>query len=257
MHVISTRTDVERCYRILELDPGAEKKSIERSWRKLVDEWRPDRFASDPVLFQRAQIRIENLNQARELLETYLESGSTYQWDPTTDTPGAHRTRHEFGRRPIVASTVFAGVAIAVVLLARPLAGGKSKPAEIGQLARAAAGVPPAAPSTPPAALPAKAAIPATTVSSPPEPAVAPPPIATPEPELVLVAHAPVTVSASLVADGRILLPPTVLQSGQTATVPRLGPTYVKYSSGESLEVEIEGHRYPMPNGGASRAKIN
>ena len=74
--------------------------------------------------------------------------------------------------------------------------------------------------------------------------------------EILLVANAPVTVSVSLVADGRILLPATALQPGQTATVPRLGPTYIKYSSGENLEIEIAGHRYAMPDSGPSRARI-
>jgi hypothetical protein len=75
--------------------------------------------------------------------------------------------------------------------------------------------------------------------------------------EIVLLAHAPLTVSASLVADGRILLPETFLHAGQTTTVPRLGPTYIKYSAGENLAVEVDGHRYAMPVAGPSRAKIN
>ncbi|MEO6005670.1 MAG: hypothetical protein ABIZ04_22470 [Opitutus sp.] len=66
------------------------------------------------------------------------------------------------------------------------------------------------------------------------------------------MAHAPLTVSVSLVADGRVRQPPTELSAGQTASVPRLGPTYIKYSAGENLEIEIGGRRYAMPDAGAS-----
>lgn len=77
------------------------------------------------------------------------------------------------------------------------------------------------------------------------------------EPKMILMARGPLTVSVSLVADGRILLPATSLQAGQTASVPRVGPTYVKYSAGENLEIQIDGRRYPMPDAGSSRAKIH
>jgi hypothetical protein len=75
--------------------------------------------------------------------------------------------------------------------------------------------------------------------------------------EIQLVAHAPLTVSVSLVSNGRILLPETMLYAGQTTTIPRLGPTYIKYSAGENLAVKIDGHLYAMPDTGPNRAKIN
>jgi hypothetical protein len=122
-------------------------------------------------------------------------------------------------------STAFAGLTIAAVLIARPSTHHKSKAAPI------------------------------------PPPAVVSAPVPSPKPagrsEITLRAHAPLTVSVTSVTDGRILLPETMLHAGQTTIVPRLGPAFLKYSAGENLEIEVDGHRYAMPATGASRAKIN
>ncbi len=125
-----------------------------------------------------------------------------------------------------MASTTFAGVALAAVLIARPLSSQKNKPAQVSDAHIAVA-----------------------TEVTHPNPL--------PHPEILLVPRGALTVSVSLVADGRILLPETTLHAGQITAIPRLGPTYIKYSAGENLEIEIEGHRYAMPDTGPSRAKIN
>jgi hypothetical protein len=225
-HEIPTRTEIEQCYRILELDPDASSSHVERSWRKLTDEWRPDRFVSDAVLHHLAQARVKDLNQAHEQLKGHLANEPAPVSPPTSRTAGFARRRHSFHRRSVLASSVLAGVAIAAVMIARQLYGENRRPANVSP------------------------------ASSSPVPVV-PRPVASPKSEMLLVAHAPLTVSVSLVADGRILLPATDILAGQTITVPRLGPTYVQYSAGESLEVEIDGRRYTMPDTGASRAKIN
>lgn len=129
-------------------------------------------------------------------------------------------------RRLLVVSTGFGGLAIAAVLIADPVSGQKLKPTPVSQVS-----------SRPAAALVA--------------------PAVTPLSELTLVALEPLTVSVALVDNGRILLPETTLHAGQTITVPRRGPIYIKYSSGENLEVELDGRRYAMPTKGPSRAKIN
>ena len=226
MHENPNPTELERCYGLLQLDMGASTSDVERSWLKLVEEWSPDRFVMDPVLHRQAHVRVKALNHARDIVDQHLRVG------PSSAQPGikprAYPARHSFPRRPVVASTVFAGVAIVAILIMRPHSEATVRPAEPLRRSRTT-------PETTPVPTP------------PPETRID---------EIMLVANAPVTVSVSLVADGRILLPATALQSGQTATVPRLGPTYVKYSSGENLEIEIAGHRYAMPDTGPSRARI-
>ena len=226
MHENPNPTELERCYGLLQLDMGASTSDVERTWLRLVDEWSPNRFVMDPVLHRQAHVRVKALNHARDVVDQHLRRGrSTDQ--PEIKTP-AHPARTSFPRRPVVASTVFAGVAIVAILIMRPHSEATVRPVE--PLRRSTT----TSETTP-------------VVTRPAEPRVE---------EIMLVANAPVTVSVSLVADGRILLPATALQPGQTATVPRLGPTYIKYSSGENLEIEIAGHRYAMPDTGPSRARI-
>ena len=216
-------TEQEWAYRILELDAGSSSTLVDAAWRKLTDEWRPDRFASDPILRARAVTRVGDLDRAYQLLTGRVARDSSEE----RTSRGTHRVARPLWsfRRPLVATTAFAGMAIAAVLIARPSAVQKHKPTQVSALTSAVT------------------------------PEVAPPAVL--HSEIVLVAHAPLTVSASLVADGRILLPETLLHAGQTTTVPRLGPTYIKYSAGENLAVEVDGHRYAMPAAGPSRAKIN
>ena len=226
MHAAPTRSEIEHCYRILELEPDASSDHVERSWRKLVDEWSPDRFEADPVLHERAHSRVHVLNHAREVLRrSGVEPGSA-ELSASPSNRDVQASRSSWRRRPLVVSTLFAGVAVVAVLIARPLTAGRTK-----------------------------------VMHTAPAPArEKPAPIAPPqehEPKMILMARGPLTVSVSLVADGRILLPATSLQAGQTASVPRVGPTYVKYSAGENLEIQIDGRRYPMPDAGSSRAKIH
>lgn len=222
-------SETERSYRILELDETASKRDVEHSWRKLTKEWDPERFLDDPVLHARAESRVKCLNEARENLRRHFESGAVVSSACSSKGSGAHRIRSVRTLR-WGAPTVFAACALFALVVARPSFGLKtvasSLPAPAVEHAKAAmtAGARAASASTP---------------------------------HMLLVARAPVTVSVSLVADGRILLPATELRPGETTAVPRLGPSYVKYSAGESLEIEINGHRYPMPDVGPSRAKIN
>jgi hypothetical protein len=227
MHGVPSRTEVERCYRILELDSDASSDQVERSWHKLLEEWSPDRFAADPVLHERAHTRVHDLNYAREVLRENGVIHAPSAPAPRSSSHGVPSSRITWRRRPVMASTVFAGIALLALLMVRPLTGQKTRDVK-------------------PAVASASSERPASLI---PPPAV--------EPRMVLMARGPLTVSVNLVDDGRILLPATTLQAGQTASVPRLGPTYVKYSAGENLEIQIDGRRYPMPDAGPSRAKIH
>jgi hypothetical protein len=195
MHGLPPRSEIERCYSILELDHGSSSTLVDASWRKLVDEWRPDRFVSDPVLHARAEMRVSELNHAHEQVTRHLARELTPVTRPVVRT-GLATQPASYLRRTLVASTAFAGLTIAAVLIARPSTHQKSKPAHI------------------------------------PSPAVAPAEVPPPKPaarsEITLRAHAPLTVSVTSVADGRILLPETTLHAGQSTTVPRLGPAFLK-----------------------------
>ena len=225
MQGLPHRTEIERCYRILELDPESSSRLVDASWRKLVDEWRPDRFFSDPLLHARAVARVNHLNCAYELVKRHLASQPDAVAPISVPKKQEARSRWSFPPR-LATPTVFGGLALAAVLFAGPLSSHKLKPAAVTHTRDT------------PAALTAS-------------------PVVAPRSDITLVAHAPLVVSVALIEDGRILLPETTLYAGQSTTVTRLGPTYVRYSSGENLEIEIDGHRYAMPTKGPSRARIN
>jgi hypothetical protein len=42
--------EIHRCYRMLELEPGASLEQVKQAWRELVKVWHPDRFPNDDKL---------------------------------------------------------------------------------------------------------------------------------------------------------------------------------------------------------------
>lgn len=73
---------------------------------------------------------------------------------------------------------------------------------------------------------------------------------------ITLIASDTVRVKVVSVTDGRVLLPDTTLNAGQTQVVSKPGPIYITYSAGKNLQVEVGGKRYPMPTEGWDRAQI-
>lgn len=73
-------TDLERWYRILELEPGASFDEVKQAYRDLARIWHPDRFGGDPRLRQRAENRQKEINEAFQQLEAHAdELGHTHQ----------------------------------------------------------------------------------------------------------------------------------------------------------------------------------
>ena len=69
-------SEINRCYRALELEPGASLEQVKQAWRELVKVWHPDRFPNDAKLQRKAQERLKEINGAYEILEQYLTSGT-------------------------------------------------------------------------------------------------------------------------------------------------------------------------------------
>src|SRR5215207_1950932 len=125
MHGPTSCSETERSYRILELDAGASRRDVEVSWRKLVDEWSPERFRGDAVLLARAESRLKSLNEAREILSRELgtETAKVIDKSPRFRSP----TRSRVGGRTLRwgASTLAVTGAAVAVLIARPSFGVK------------------------------------------------------------------------------------------------------------------------------------
>lgn len=61
--------DIEQCYKILELGPGASLEEVRRAYRDSVSIWHPDRFGErNPRLTKRAEEKIRQINEAYETL---------------------------------------------------------------------------------------------------------------------------------------------------------------------------------------------
>lgn len=70
-------SEINRCYRALELEPGASLEQVKQAWRELVKVWHPDRFSHDAKLQRKAQERLKDINGAYEVLCQFLEFGTS------------------------------------------------------------------------------------------------------------------------------------------------------------------------------------
>ncbi|WP_300874648.1 pentapeptide repeat-containing protein [Thermosynechococcus sp. Uc] len=65
--------DLDTCYRVLELEPGATLEEVNRAYRDLVFIWHPDRIPKDNTrLIEKAQEKIKQFNEARDQLRQHI-----------------------------------------------------------------------------------------------------------------------------------------------------------------------------------------
>ncbi|PSB61873.1 molecular chaperone DnaJ, partial [filamentous cyanobacterium CCP1] len=70
-------TDLERYYRVLGLEPGASLDDVNQAYRDLAFVWHPDRLPKDnPRLQEKAQAKLQELNQARDQLRLHQQNRS-------------------------------------------------------------------------------------------------------------------------------------------------------------------------------------
>ncbi|MGB3511652.1 MAG: J domain-containing protein [Microcoleaceae cyanobacterium] len=89
--------DINRYYKILELEPGASLDEVKEAYRDLAFVWHPDRFAQNTRLQAKAQIRLTEINEAYRKLRYFL-SDSQLQAAPPRPTP--RQTQQAQRRRP-------------------------------------------------------------------------------------------------------------------------------------------------------------
>lgn len=64
--------EVDRCYRILEVEPGASLEEVRQGYLDLIWVWHPDRFAGNPRLQKKAHCKLQEFNEAHERLRSFL-----------------------------------------------------------------------------------------------------------------------------------------------------------------------------------------
>ncbi|MFM6202950.1 MAG: pentapeptide repeat-containing protein [Dolichospermum sp.] len=80
-------SELERYYRILELEPGATLAEINQAYKDLVFVWHPDRLPKDNLRLQhKAQEKLKSLNMARDKLRS-LQDKQPISSDSQPDKP--------------------------------------------------------------------------------------------------------------------------------------------------------------------------
>ncbi|HTL89441.1 MAG TPA: pentapeptide repeat-containing protein [Leptolyngbya sp.] len=70
-------SELERCYQLLGLEPGASFEEVNQAYKDLVFVWHPDRVPKDnPRLLQKAETKIKEFNHARDILRSHYKNGA-------------------------------------------------------------------------------------------------------------------------------------------------------------------------------------
>jgi curved DNA-binding protein CbpA len=78
-------SELERYYRVLDLEPGATLEEINQAYKDLVFVWHPDRLPKDNHRLQeKAQDKIKALNEAREKLRSLKDQPQTANYSRPT-----------------------------------------------------------------------------------------------------------------------------------------------------------------------------
>ncbi|MFN3361720.1 MAG: pentapeptide repeat-containing protein [Pseudanabaenaceae cyanobacterium] len=97
---------IHYCYQVLEVFPGASWEEINQAYRDLLFIWHPDRIPRDNYrLQQKAEAKLKELNQAREILRSYTctgqgggEKGKYHQTRQRTET---RKTKGDYSGRDL------------------------------------------------------------------------------------------------------------------------------------------------------------
>ncbi len=66
--------DINRCFEVLEVDPGASLDEVKQAYKDAVNVWHPDRFSNNPRLRQKAEEKLKEVNAAYEMVKSLLSS---------------------------------------------------------------------------------------------------------------------------------------------------------------------------------------
>ena len=64
--------DIDRCFRILEIDRHASMEEVRQAYKDIVNVWHPDRFSDNPRLRAKAEKKLKEVNAAYERVQRFL-----------------------------------------------------------------------------------------------------------------------------------------------------------------------------------------
>ena len=68
--------EIKECYRLFDLEPGAEAEAVKQAYRELLKVWHPDRFP-DAKFQKRATEKTKALNEGYQKITAYLSGTDT------------------------------------------------------------------------------------------------------------------------------------------------------------------------------------
>ena len=81
-------SELERYYRILELELGATLEEINQAYKDLVFVWHPDRLPKDNLRLQhKAQEKLKSFNEARDQLRSLRDRQPPSSYSPPPPAP--------------------------------------------------------------------------------------------------------------------------------------------------------------------------
>ena len=63
---------MKKYFEILEIDPSASIEEVEKAYKELAEAWRPENYQNLPRFKRKAEIKLEELNDAYERIRSYL-----------------------------------------------------------------------------------------------------------------------------------------------------------------------------------------
>jgi uncharacterized protein YjbI with pentapeptide repeats len=88
-------SELERYYRILELEPGATLDEVNQAYKDLAFVWHPDRMPQDNLRLQeKAQKKLQEINEARDKLRLHQTNHQTSHYHPPS--PANHKPRQNY-----------------------------------------------------------------------------------------------------------------------------------------------------------------
>ncbi len=85
--------NIDQCYKVLELEPGASWEQVKQAYRDLAYVWHPDRYPDDrPLLKRKAENKLKAINAAYEQLSTHSHRSTPVRPSSRSKAPGSRNS---------------------------------------------------------------------------------------------------------------------------------------------------------------------
>ena len=109
--------DTLKCYKVLDLEPGATAESVRRSYIELSHVWDPSRYQNNSVLREKAELKRKEIDEAYEALRAFLPELQNAS-GAVAKSVRPERDFTELSREmPVERSRAILGILVAIVLV--------------------------------------------------------------------------------------------------------------------------------------------